>query len=230
MNITVVIPVIDQKKMTGELCTQMLSNTVLPTEVIIIDNGSRNDDYRIFTSKFQKLNLRIIRFEENIGVNAAWNLGITESKTELISVLNNDIVISRFFFQKILETFEDPKTGIAIPVAVKDIENVHECTEERSKLQEFKSNEAGFAWTIRASVARRIKPIPSKLFLYGGDNYMFLCNSALGFRNFKMMNNFIYHYGKITTRAEFPGGFPTHGCEKATYRKISSNIKKYIEE
>lgn len=58
-----------------------------PFEFIIVDNS--NSGY-----ESSNPNIRVLSFEENIGVNAAWNLGVKEARYNYVCLINDDIVIN----------------------------------------------------------------------------------------------------------------------------------------
>jgi len=56
----------------------------------------------------------------------------------------------------------------------------------------------GWAFTIRTEIAKKSYPIPSKLKMFFGDDYLFGNTREQEFEIVKMVTNPIYHYGSIT--------------------------------
>ena len=84
-------------------------------EVIIVDNGSREDHKQKFTEEYP--GLIYIRSEENLGFAGGNNLGIKYAKGEFFLFLNNDTEITDnllFELNKILDN--DPSVGIVSPL------------------------------------------------------------------------------------------------------------------
>jgi GT2 family glycosyltransferase len=100
MSITVVVPVLNHLFLTDNLLSYISSNLVKPVEIILVDNNSFEDIVSL-VPKYKELNIVYLKQNNNIGVNAAWNLGISLAKGSLISILNNDIIISKYFFKYI---------------------------------------------------------------------------------------------------------------------------------
>lgn len=193
---SVIIPVLNQIKLTEQLFDGILKNTLLPSEIFLIDNASE-DNYFDFLRKYEKLRIIYVRNEKNIMVNAAWNLGISLARQRYVTILNNDILISSTFFDKIKRAFDlDNKIGIVVPNTVKDINyNLEDTTPVR--IRELTKRE-GWAFTIKKEILNKIDPIPSCLNISCGDDYLFEWSKIKGYMNVKVMNNFIYHYGSAT--------------------------------
>jgi len=216
--ITIVVPVFNNIKMTDEFFSTVSENTVLPTEVILINNGS-TDKYHTLVKKYNQLNINHKKKETNEGVNSAWNDGIRLCKTPYLSILNDDIILNKYFFQKIIETMKDPKVGIVIPLTVKRKKIIENSLDVPIVLKEVRKRE-GWAFTIRKSVADQFDPIPEDLKTYCGDDYLFHKVRGLGYKIVKMSNNFIYHYGNSTIIKVWPDKITTRLKEKEIWKNI----------
>lgn len=86
MNISVVIPTYNRYAFLKRALGSVLSQTYLPQEIIIVDDGSTDN-----TSDIQKDFPNIIyMYQKNSGVSAARNLGIKNAKYEWIAFLDSD--------------------------------------------------------------------------------------------------------------------------------------------
>jgi len=198
--ITVVIPTYNQITYTDQLLNNILQNKVLPQKIILIDDCSI-ENIRNLVKKYKSLPIEYIRHSSNKGVNYSWNEGMQKTTTPIVSVLNNDIIINKFFFKKIINAYNNnPNWGIVCPKTTKQSKSVKLNIDEPVNLQNMGKRE-GWAWTARMSFVKRIDPIPSFLKTYCGDDYVFFCARSLGYSALKMMNNVIYHYGGKTVRA-----------------------------
>lgn len=112
--ICVIIPVLNQIKWTDDCLKSLTEGTVLPSEIILIDNAS-TDPYKDLVEKYRSLNMLYIRNEENIGVNASWNLGLSITKRKNILFLNNDTYVNKYFIEKVIKVMENPEVGICTP-------------------------------------------------------------------------------------------------------------------
>ena len=118
--ISVVIPVLNQLFLTNKLLDYISNNTVKPVEIFLIDNNS-TEDIQIVVSSHPDLNIIYMKQKRNIGVNAAWNIGIQLAKGNFLSILNNDIIIPKFFFEYIEELMTRRlEVGICVPNTIDD--------------------------------------------------------------------------------------------------------------
>jgi len=224
--ITVVVPVLNNIDITDEFFMTIRNNTIIPSEIFLIDNGS-TDDYSRLVKKYKRLNIKHIKKTENAGVNAAWNEGIKNSNNPYVSILNNDLLLNKYFFEKIIESMEaNLNLGIVIPTIVKFKKGIGKSSNNPVKLIALRRRE-GCAFTIRKEITKKVKPIPEHLFkTYCGDDYLFYYVKAAGFDIKKMANNYVFHYGGKTVLRVWPSKKTTRVQEK----KIWSRIKGIKDE
>lgn len=199
--ISVVIPVMDSEDITRHLFDQISSNTMIPSEILLIDNGTDHKEYKFykFHKSFPKLNIRYIRFERNMGVNIAWNEGMFKSQNPYISVLNNDIIITDYFFEKIYKSFmANTMLGLVVPNTLDDrnqlyYDNGSPCLVELEKRE-------GWAFTIKKEIVEKSGPIPHPFKIYFGDDFLFLWTKKLGYECKKIVNNPIYHFQSLSVK------------------------------
>ena len=215
---SVIIPVLNQLDLTKQLFGCISKNSILPSEIILIDNASE-EDFSDFPKKYENLNIKYIKNEKNIGVNPSWNLGISLSKGKYVSILNSDIIISTSFFKKTIQALQISNDfGIIIPNTTKD-RNSNLENDQLPIIRDVEKRE-GWAFTIRKEILDKIKPIPLELNLFFGDDYFFECSKLLGYRNIKVMNNLIYHYKNATINNEV----------SKTFRNIMKKEREEWEE
>jgi GT2 family glycosyltransferase len=91
----------------------VLAQTYYKIELLIIDNASQDNTVAITQEIISKENLkfpvRIIQNEKNFGFSGGHNLGIRESRGELILFLNQDVVLAPNFVEKAVDFFEKNK-------------------------------------------------------------------------------------------------------------------------
>ena len=198
--ISAVIPVLNNIIFTETLLSNISENVVLPTEIILIDNRS-DDDYVGLAKKYQHLNIRYFKYNTNVGVNAAWNLGIKCSRYNLVSILNNDILINKYFFKKIIDTMNDDTIGICVPNTIKDKEFFNE-DDQPNIINIGDHVREGWAFTLRKNILLKYGPISNNLRMFYGDDYLFLASLKSGYRNVRILNNIIFHFGSITVNQD----------------------------
>lgn len=82
-----------------------------PQEIVVVDNGSRDGSPDIVREGFPEA--RLIEAGENVGFCRANNLGIGETRTPFVLVLNPDTRLRPRFLEELLPAFDDPRVGIA---------------------------------------------------------------------------------------------------------------------
>jgi hypothetical protein len=83
-------------------------------EIILIDNGSKDNSCQIFKDFFKENKLsfiqsRIYKLGSNHGFAGAVNKGINEAKYEWIILLNNDLTFEKNWFEKVLPIMKEDK-------------------------------------------------------------------------------------------------------------------------
>lgn len=77
----------------------------MPTEIIVIDNGSPH---------VQPLAADVYRYDQNRGVSIAWNAGISLARADVIAVLNSDCLVEPGWDVALYEAATDARR-IAFP-------------------------------------------------------------------------------------------------------------------
>jgi GT2 family glycosyltransferase len=95
-----------------------LQEQTLPHELVVVDNAS-TDGTREFLSEGWP-HVRVISFPENRGFGKAANAGVEAASAGIVVLLNNDIVCTPTFLERLVEAL-DPAHGVvmAAPVLVR---------------------------------------------------------------------------------------------------------------
>ena len=87
MNISVVIPTYNRKHTLPRAIASVLNQTLQPTEIIMVDDGSTDGTADWIQETYPRINP--IR-QSNKGVSAARNIGIKSAKCDWIALLDSD--------------------------------------------------------------------------------------------------------------------------------------------
>lgn len=91
MNISVVIPTYNREKTIKDTLQSVLKQTVMPMEIIVVDDCSTDSTVKIVKSIRKENRLvRLICLKENQGAQAARNCGIKVAKGDWIAFLDSD--------------------------------------------------------------------------------------------------------------------------------------------
>ena len=87
MNISVVIPTYNRKELLKRSIDSVINQTIKPSEIIIVDDGSNDGTEAMVKKKYDSL--KLIQ-QKNKGASAARNSGIKASSGEWICFLDSD--------------------------------------------------------------------------------------------------------------------------------------------
>lgn len=116
-NLAIVIPVKDEFALTRQCVRSIEVATELDYQIILVSNGSVDRTNSWFESYPR---LRLVVRDHGMGYPAACNLGVETAEEMGIAmsvVMNNDIMVYRQCFERMLDTFnKDPKIGVVVPI------------------------------------------------------------------------------------------------------------------
>lgn len=85
--VSVVIPTYNRAALLARAIDSVVSQTVEPLEILVVDDGSTDDTKTLIRERYPQIRYLA---QENRGVSAARNRGIAESQGELIAFLDSD--------------------------------------------------------------------------------------------------------------------------------------------
>lgn len=109
-------------KQTIDTLIDSLEKSVLShSEIIVVDNGSELEAYKALISivhqyVLQKIPIRCLRLDENMGYPVGINFGLSKSQGQYIAVLNSDLIFTKGWLEPLLHALkEEPKRGLVGP-------------------------------------------------------------------------------------------------------------------
>lgn len=204
MKIFLFIPVV-YPGFIEQMLTDVFLNTVIPDSVTIIDNSENGLDL--------SYPVKMIRPDTKLGVNASWNLGIKkalEERADLISIFNDDLLIEKFFFEKLLDTVKrNKKMSVFCPRTLRKMRHYLQIANKDGYQPggfldgDIMTKREGWAWTMKSSVAVSIPPIPETIETFFGDDWYWHHCYMMNRPWYKMKNTWCYHFvGQTVTRAD----------------------------
>lgn len=104
----------NQSAVTNQMLKSLSKLSWENVEIIIVDNGSFNEDYKKIDSFYD--NVKIIYSAKNTGFAGGNNMGIKASTGDYILLLNNDTEVDSGFIEPMLQLFElNPQIGAISP-------------------------------------------------------------------------------------------------------------------
>jgi GT2 family glycosyltransferase len=74
--------------------------------VLVVDNGSKDGSIEFIREKFPAV--QILALDRNYGFSQGNNRGIAKASTDMVVLLNNDMIVDREFLSPLLNGFSDP--------------------------------------------------------------------------------------------------------------------------
>lgn len=187
--LAVVIPV--AKKAYGDkLMESIAANTVRPEQIIVID---------VFETGELSWNgsLPIEIHNERLLPNLAYIFGASKVRPEMefISMLNDDIILNPFFFEKVIKMMATSETvGVVCPNTTRHMDRfLKEKHSPEIGKRELMPRREGWAYTIRKKVYDAIPPLPGELKVFFMDDWIFLHCSQMHKSWIWDRSNLIHH-------------------------------------
>ncbi len=106
--VSIIIPVYNHLIYTLNCLKAVIENTQGNYEVIVVDDGSTDDTYKVL-SKIK--NLRLLRNKRNLGFVDSCNRGAKEARGKYLLFLNNDTMVSKGWLQPMVELIKRTEVG-----------------------------------------------------------------------------------------------------------------------
>ena len=232
--ISIIVPAYNQQDMTYECVSRVLDHTK-DFEIILVDNGSEPPIKPPFTGF---AGLTIIRNEENRGFPAAVNQGIKAAKGDIIILLNNDVIVTDGWADKLTHYLNN--YGIVSPVTnycagVQAVECNYQTTEEMEKFaaditEDYKGEVQdvnfviGFCMAFQKSLYDELGEFDESMWPASGEEIDFCFRArANGHKVGIVKEVFVHHEGSITFREMQDKG-------QVDCRKLFTETDKHLAE
>ncbi len=195
-NVTVVIPTLQKCKDILHKLIEALDRDESVMEILLIDNSLKG-----FNHESKKL--EVITPKENLFVNPSWNLGVKKAKSEIVALLNDDIIIPEGFCKDISDKMTE-NMGL-IGFTGKNIEPLPKEYKlpEKGEINLEPINYLDFYYGVAMFFFKKsYVEIPEEMKIVYGDNYIFNEYKKNKFKNYRINGCKIYHYGSLSSGAK----------------------------
>ena len=103
--VTIVIPNYNGIKYIRDCMDSLYKQEDISFEILVVDNGSKDGSLEILKTEY--VDAKVIALEENTGFCHAVNVGIQNSGTPYVILLNNDTVVKPGFVEALQEAIEE---------------------------------------------------------------------------------------------------------------------------
>lgn len=211
--VSVVIPVRNQLEYTRQCLDSLQKSSLRGLEIILVDNGSTDGTPEYLA---RRDDVTVLRNEENQGFARAVNRGLDASRSRMVIVLNNDVVVPRRTLERLVTVLEnEPSYGVIGPVSnccaqtqqievgYRDLDGLEAFSDARWREHGARLRPEpvvlGLCMAIRREVLETIGGFDER-FEIGNfeDNDISLRASVAGYRLGVAEGVFIHHYGSRT--------------------------------
>lgn len=105
--LSVIIPLYNHERYIGETLDSVLCQSVKPDEIIVLDDGSSDDGWRIAQQMLANFPGGRVERQTNMGAHNSINSAIAASKGDLLAVLNSDDSFQPWKLARCHELFEN---------------------------------------------------------------------------------------------------------------------------
>jgi GT2 family glycosyltransferase len=207
---SIIVPVFNQRDFTDECLLSVLENT-RDLEIIVIDNAS-NPAYQPPFSGF--IETRVIRNEMNLGFPKAVNQGIAAAKGEVIILLNNDVIVTPEWAERLesaLDEFDivSPVTNFAAGIQRVAIDpydtkqtlyqQAGAWAEDYDGIVEPVNFVIGFCMAFKKSLFDEIGPFDESLWPCSGEEIDFCFRAREAGKTVGIVHDvYVHHEGNLT--------------------------------
>jgi len=121
MKTSIVIPNYNGKHLLEKNLPKVLEAAGKEVEIIVVDDCSSDGSVEMLKQQFGRL--RVLQHETNLRFGAACNTGVKAANSDIVVLLNSDVVPTRDFLKPLIKHFIEDK--LVFSVGCKEIENLN---------------------------------------------------------------------------------------------------------
>ena len=108
MKISIIIPIFNEEKYLQACLESLLSQTIVPQEIILVNDGSTNHSQQIIKEFSQKYSFRIIQ-RPHLGPSLARNFGAKKARGDILVFLDADMKFDQRYLEKLIRPITQKK-------------------------------------------------------------------------------------------------------------------------
>ncbi|WNZ43794.1 glycosyltransferase [Leptolyngbya boryana CZ1] len=114
--VTLIVSPRERFSYTRQSLESILEQTTVPYSLIYVDGGSPKPVQQYLEAKSQEKNFKLIRTDSFLAPNQARNLAIPHVETEYILFVDNDVVVSPNWLEKLLACADETEAALVCPL------------------------------------------------------------------------------------------------------------------
>ena len=229
------VPVFREDKTMVEGAIQSFLDPLV--NVVVVDNGA-SEDAKAGIATFQDA-VEIIRNQENIYVNPAWNQlakRFLSSDAEILVIANADILVRSGWAESILARHNFDTDEIWFGHRTHDVQETTGLRQYSSKETTKQPSSRGGFFAMKRKAVPTVFPIPSELRIFYGDNWIFDVLAMGGYREVTLADVVVWHEESVS-RKRLPEvddifrqdrhEWDTHLCHRARHADVAMRNKHF---
>lgn len=112
--ISVIVPVYNVENYIEECCKSLLEQTYSNIEILLIDDGSKDNSGKICDVFANKFNNFKVYHKENGGLSDARNYGLKFAKGEYVTFVDSDDTVEKNYIEELYNLIKKYKTSMSI--------------------------------------------------------------------------------------------------------------------
>jgi GT2 family glycosyltransferase len=112
MNLDVVVCAKNQARSMDRVLQQIITH--VPFKNLIVVYGTSTDETKKIAEKYTSN----VFWDENKGLGAARNLGVRKATSEIVAMIDADVILTKEWFQQLITHFKDPKVAAVIGTCI----------------------------------------------------------------------------------------------------------------
>lgn len=128
--ISIIIPSYNGKELLVSLLPLIIgacNNYDGETEIIVVEDGGTDETEEFIKEKFKQV--KVFKLPQNHGYGYTCNYGVSQSKYEIIVILNNDVKVDKSFLNFIPQHFNE-KEVFAVKIAIKPMDESNDISKD----------------------------------------------------------------------------------------------------
>jgi GT2 family glycosyltransferase len=240
--VSVAIPNWNGSRYLQACLDSLRAQTFRDFEVVVVDNGSTDQSLAILEGSYPEV--RLVRWERNRGVAAAFNEGVRQCRGELLALLNNDMELDAHWMEAMVQALDqDPSAGAAASKilfidrrtinsagdfyghdGVPGNRGVHEIDRGQYDQPEYVFGASGGAAMFRRKLFDEVGLFDQQLVSYLEDVDWAWRMQLAGYRCLYVPSAVAYHWGSATGGGELASYY----CGRNFIRVLCKNIPASI--
>jgi GT2 family glycosyltransferase len=204
MDVTIVIPVLNQLRFTEQCLDTLRAAGVPESRIVVVDNGSTDGTAAYLAAR---PGIKVIHNDANLGCGGAWNQGIRALPATWTVLLNNDVLIPQGWLDGLVSFAEEFHADVVSPSMCEgesdyDVAAIaRESMEVLGRVRRFGAV-SGVCFMVHRRVFDKVGLFDDDPRLGGyEDDEFFRRVREAGFRLALTGRSFLHHFGSITQLA-----------------------------